>query len=314
MARKSKLAVATAKVEVIKKKLNEACYNYYVLDAPTISDAEYDELYKELVKIEADFPELIYSDSPTQRVGLKPSDKFDKVVHLSPMFSLDNVFDEKELKVFDKKLRKDFNTDEIEYVVEPKLDGLAVELVYDSGLLKTGATRGDGLIGEDVTANIKTIKAVPLKIDNSGVIEVRGEVVIRKSTFLELNKEAERKGQKQFVNPRNAAAGSLRQLDPKITANRKLSFYAYDLVSKNDLSTQIDKAYMTMYVMHIPVVPQYRCDNIEQVIECIRLIETHRKKYDFDIDGAVVKVNDIKRQRRIGFTGRAPRWATAFKF
>jgi DNA ligase (NAD+) len=309
-------AKAQLRISELRKQIEDADTKYYILDSPDISDQEYDKLFKELVKVETKFPDLVIPESPTQRVGAAASGKFNKIEHAVKMYSLDNIFDEKELKSFSKKVCKTLRLDDVEFVVEPKLDGLAIELVYEEGLLKTAATRGDGIIGEDVTANVKTIKSIPLRIDDKRKLRVRGEVVMSKETFSKLNTSFELKGKKPFVNPRNAAAGSLRQLDPKVTSERQLSFYAYDLLSDENLTvgTQIDKAYFIVYTLGIPLVPQYQCRYIEQVQECIKLIEEQRDKYKYDIDGAVIKVNTLKQQMRLGFTGRAPKWAIAFKF
>ena len=219
------------RVEELRKQLREANYRYYVLDAPTLSDAEYDRLFRELSELESAHPELRATDSPTQRVGAQPSDKFAKVQHRRPMMSLANVMSEEELVEFDGRVRRLLGDDPVTYVFEPKLDGLAVTLTYQNGRFVQGATRGDGQFGEDVTANLRTIKSVPLQLEAGApsILEARGEVFIRKADFARLNAEREAAGEPTFVNPRNSAAGSLRQLDPRETAKRPLSIFFYDV-------------------------------------------------------------------------------------
>jgi DNA ligase (NAD+) len=319
-AKKDKKTVMAVRAEELREKLNQHCYQYYILNSPLISDAEYDLLYRELVHIETSFPDLITPDSPTQRVGSTPSSKFEKVTHDIPMLSLDNVFDEDELKAFDSRIRKALSLPAVEYVVEPKMDGLAVEIRYDNALLTLGATRGDGEVGEDVTSNIKTIKSLPLSLvtnysPSSSNYRVRGEVILDKKSFEEANKQREAEGKPLFVNPRNAAAGTLRQLDPRITAKRNIRFFAYDVVVDDDeIQNQSDKSMLLLYVLRIPAVPQYKCLGIEAVLDSVKHIDTTRKTLPYEIDGAVIKVNPISYQKVLGFTGRAPRWAIAFKF
>lgn len=319
-AKKDKKTVMAVRAEELREKLNLYCHNYYALNSPLVSDAEYDLLYRELVNIETSFPELITPDSPTQRVGTAPSSKFEKVTHDVPMLSLDNVFDEDELRAFDSRVKKALSLPAVEYVVEPKMDGLAVEIRYDGALLTLGATRGDGEVGEDVTSNIKTIKSLPLSLSTnyspaSANYRVRGEVILDKKSFEEANKQREEEGKALFVNPRNAAAGTLRQLDPRITARRNLRFFAYDvIVDDDDLQTQADKSTLLLYVLRIPAVPQYKCHGIDEVLTSVAHIDSTRKTLSYEIDGAVIKVNSIHHQRTLGFTGRAPRWAIAYKF
>ena len=319
-SKKDKKTVMAVRAEELRVKLALFSHQYYVLNSPTISDAEYDLLYRELVNIETSFPELITPDSPTQRVGSVPSSKFEKVTHDVPMLSLDNVFSEDELKAFDMRVRKLLSLPSVEYVVEPKLDGLAVEIRYDNSLLTRGSTRGDGEVGEDVTANIKTIKSLPLSLatnytQNSTSYRVRGEVILDKRSFENLNKQRESEGKPLFVNPRNAASGTLRQLDPRVTSKRNLKFFAYDIiVDDDDIKTQVDKAMLSTYVLRIPTVPQYKCADINEVLKSVKHIDETRKTLPYDIDGAVIKVNSMTYQHMLGFTGRAPKWAIAYKF
>jgi DNA ligase (NAD+) len=316
----SKKAMVPFRMEELRKKLSDASASYYVLNNPIISDQEYDEAYKELVTLEEKYPQFITPDSPTQRVGAAPSEKFEKVEHESAMLSLDNVFSTGELEDFDLKIRRALALPEVEYVVEPKLDGLAVEICYDKAVLTRGATRGDGLVGENVTANIRSIKSIPLSLTNnysptSSDYRVRGEVVMSKKAFSELNERRESEGKSLFVNPRNAAAGALRQLDSKVTSERNLRFFSYDLiVDDDDIQSQSDKSNLLLYALRIPAVPQYKCHGIEEVLKSIQSIEEKRKELQFDIDGAVIKVNSMLYQKSLGFTGRAPKWAIAFKF
>ena len=315
----TKKAMVPFRLEELRKKLADASASYYTLNAPIISDPEYDELYRELVALEKKHPEFITSDSPTQRVGAAPSDKFEKVEHEVPMLSLDNVFDEEELQAFDLRTRRALSIPEVEYVVEPKMDGLAVEICYESAALTRGATRGDGSVGENVTQNIRTIKSLPLSLSNNysphgPMIRVRGEVVMNKQSFAELNEKREKAGKSLFVNPRNAAAGSLRQLDPRETAERNLRFFAYDLTIDDDVKTQSDKSMLLLYALSVPSVPQYKCHGIEEVFKSIKHVNETRKTLPYDIDGCVIKVNSLVYQESLGFTGRAPRWAIAFKF
>jgi DNA ligase (NAD+) len=308
---------AALRIEELRNELNTASHNYYILDQPTISDQEYDKKYKELVKLEELYPELVVPHSPTQRIGASVSSKFEKLVHKYPLMSLDNVFDMDELTLFNHRLYSSTTT-EIEYVVEPKLDGAAVEIVYQDGVLVTAATRGDGKVGEDITANIRTIKSLPLSIpqQSKGITyRVRGEVIIDKKSFEEINTQREQDGKNTFANPRNAAAGTLRQLDPKEVAKRKLKFFAYDLlVDGQDIPSQFDKASTLLYILRVPTVPQYRCHGIDEVRAKVEEINRIRKTLAYDIDGAVIKVNSCNLQSTLGFTSRAPKWAIAYKF
>jgi DNA ligase (NAD+) len=309
------------RIDELKKNLISWSYNYYVMDAPTVSDQEYDEAFRELVKLETKNPQYLDPNSPTQRVGSSPVSKFDKITHDVAMLSLDNVFDEDELRAFDARIRKILATVDVDYVVEPKLDGLAIELRYYNGVLTHGVTRGDGETGEDVTSNVRTIKTIPLSISNpsnpatASDYRVRGEIILDKKSFENANKQREKEGKQLFVNPRNAAAGTLRQLDPRITAKRNLRFFAYDLIIDDpDIRSQVDKSMLLMYVLKIPAVPQYKCKGIDEVLTSIADIDTRRKSLPYDIDGAVIKVNPLIFQGHLGFTGRAPRWAIAYKY
>lgn len=312
---------AQQKIQKLRKELDEHNYRYYVLDAPTIPDAEYDHLFRELQKLEETFPELITPDSPTQRVGGEVAGGFKEVKHEVPMLSLDNAFDEKEFAQFNQRIQDRLKTDEsITYACEPKLDGLAITLIYKNGVLEQAATRGDGVTGEDVTHNVRTIRAIPLKLrgkDVPKVLEVRGEVIMTKAGFAKLNREAERAGTKVFANPRNAAAGSIRQLNPQITAQRPLAFYGYGLgivapqLKINSHSELLD----CLAHFGIPV-PQDRkvVTGVEACEQFFQHMAEKREQLDFDIDGVVFKVNDFALQKKLGFVSRAPRWAIAYKF
>jgi DNA ligase (NAD+) len=316
-----KLPAETKKeIEALVKELNEHSFRYYVLDAPVIPDAEYDKLFRRLQELEEQY-QYILPDSPTQRVGAPPLEKFDKVKHTEPMLSLGNAFSYDEVREFDKRVKKILKTDnEIEYTVEPKYDGLAMELTYRTGMLIRASTRGDGFEGEDVTRNIKTIKAVPIRLE--GVqpipkeIDVRGEVFIDIAEFEKLNKEREKKGETPFANPRNAAAGSIRQLDPSITEKRRLHMACYGLGAVTGMDVD-DQAGFMMWLKkaHFPVPLLFDVvHGIENVIGAIKAIEEKRPHLPFETDGAVVKVNDFALQRTLGVKTREPRWAIAFKY
>jgi DNA ligase (NAD+) len=307
-------------IEKLVKELNYHCYRYYVLDSPVISDEEYDKLYQRLKELEDKY-HYILPDSPTQRVGAPPLDKFEKVKHTEPMLSLDNAFSHEDVREFDKRVKRLLGTDKnIEYTVEPKYDGLAIELSYRKGFLYKASTRGDGYEGEDVTQNIKTIKSVPLKIENvqdmPELIDIRGEVYMDIDEFENLNKEREKMGEPVFANPRNAAAGSVRQLDPSITASRKLYLACYgigavkgiEFKTQQELITWLEKSRFP-----IPVIVK-TVKGIEKVIEAIKEIEEKRKTFPFETDGAVIKVNDFSLQKALGVKTREPRWAIAYKF
>ncbi|MGB2841935.1 MAG: NAD-dependent DNA ligase LigA [Halobacteriota archaeon] len=311
----------------LRKKIHYHDYRYYVLNEPEISDAEYDGLFKELEEFERRYPELVTRDSPTQRVGAKPLEEFGTYEHSIPLLSLNSVSDEREIKDFDERVRKFLGgaEEEIEYVVEPKIDGLAMELVYENGVLSVGSTRGDGKTGEEITQNLRTIKTIPLRIFSDvdagagaplPLLEVRGEVFIPVSKFKELNAELGAKGEKMFANPRNAAAGSVRQLDPRVTASRPLDFFAYGVgrAEGKGFSTQWE---VLDYLRRIgfkvsPLIRRF--GNIKDVIGYHDEVKRERDELDYEIDGIVVKVNGIEQQDRLGAISRSPRWAIAYKF
>lgn len=312
---------ADIKIEIEKlvKEINEHNYRYYVLDAPVVSDAEYDRLFRQLKEHEEKF-NYVLPDSPTQRVGAPPLDKFEKVKHTEPMLSLDNAFSHDEVREFDQRAKRLLKSDvEIEYTVEPKYDGLAMELTYKKGLLVRASTRGDGYEGEDVTMNIKTIKAIPLKIEGVDVpeeIDIRGEVFIDVEEFEKLNKEREKSEEPLFANPRNAAAGSIRQLDSSITEKRKLHMACYGVGAMKGIEFKAQKDFIGwLKKAHFPVPLEFDVViGIGKVIDSIKKIEEQRPSFSFETDGAVVKVNDFKLQKVLGFKTREPRWAIAYKF
>ena len=306
------------KVKNLRKEIRKHEYKYYVLDNPEISDYEYDQLLKKLKELEKEYPELITEDSPTQRVGGEPREEFKKVEHSSQVLSLDNAFNREELKSFDDRVKRRLNNTDYQYIVEHKIDGLSAILRYENGKLSIGATRGNGRIGEDVTHNLKTIKSIPLKLRKDNIdIELRGEVFIKKEDFLKLNKKREANEENLFANPRNAAAGSVRQLDPQIAANRPLSFIAYDLVNFNNDRINIEthkQALELLKDLGFNINWYKKCDNIDQVIQiCEQWIEK-REEIDFEIDGMVVKIDQIDLRDELGSTSKNPRWAIAYKF
>lgn len=303
----------------LKELLNEHAYNYYVLDSPTISDGEYDALFQELLRIEENNPDLVTEDSPSRRVGGAPLDKFDQVEHRVAMLSLENAFDQKGILDFEKRLHRFLNsTASLQYVAEPKLDGLAVELIYDNGTLVQALTRGNGKVGENVSEQVRTIGAIPLKLRRTvpSILEVRGEVFINREGFRALNRQRLDAGEALFANPRNAAAGSLRQLDPKVTARRPLRFFAYGVATTENVAAAGQYALLEfLQQCGLPVNPLTRlCPSIEDVIEAYSDFLARRHELDYEIDGMVVKVDDFLLQQRLGFKARAPRWAVACKF
>ena len=297
------------------EKINQASYEYYVLDMPTITDQEYDDYYNELLKLESNYPDLKREDSPTTRVGGKVLDSFSKVEHEEPMLSYDDVFNEDEIVKFDERVRKTVNHPV--YTVEPKMDGLSGSLIYKNGKLVRGATRGDGIVGEDITENIKTIKSIPLVLREKIDIEVRGEIYMSKKAFEKCNIERKNKGEKLFANPRNAAAGSVRQLDSKVAAKRNLDFMAYFIQNcdKYNLKRQSEAL---DYLKELGFVTNYKLNkvasNIKEVLEYIEEIGSKRDGLPFEIDGVVLKVNDVKDEVELGTTNRVPRWGIAYKF
>ncbi|WP_145498986.1 NAD-dependent DNA ligase LigA [Yersinia bercovieri] len=308
-------------INQLRTSLRHHEHQYHVLDAPEIPDAEYDRLMQQLRDLESQHPELITSDSPTQRVGAAPLDAFEQVKHEVPMLSLDNVFDEESYLAFDKRVHDRLKrTEPLTFCCELKLDGLAVSLLYEDGELVRAATRGDGTTGENITANVRTIRAIPLRLHGDNIprrVEVRGEVFMPQAGFEQLNDEARRKGGKVFANPRNAAAGSLRQLDPRITAKRRLAFFCYGvgLLDGGELPRSHIQRLMQFKAWGLPVSNRVQlCTGSEQVIAFYRQVEQDRAGLGFDIDGVVIKVDDLDLQEQLGFVARAPRWATAFKF
>lgn len=302
----------------LRAEIERHNYRYYVLDDPTISDAEYDVLFRELQTLEAQYPELLTADSPTQRVGGKPLKAFAEVQHRTAMLSLNNAFSEEDVRAFDARIREALGIAEVEYAVEPKFDGLAITLNYRDSVFVQGATRGDGSVGEDVTENLRTVRAIPLRLSEPvGDVEVRGEVVMLKADFARLNEQQRARGEKEFANPRNAAAGSLRQLDSRITASRRLSFLAYGigLCEGVALPGRHDRQMDVLQRWGVPVAQQRRVvSGVEGLLGYYREIGTQRAALPFDIDGVVYKVNDIAQQQQLGFVSRAPRFAIAHKF
>ncbi len=307
------------RAEELRREIEYHNYRYYVLDQPVVSDAEYDRLLRELKDLEAKYPDLVTPDSPTQRIGGKPREGFGEVRHSIPMLSLDNAFSEEEVLEFDRRVRERLKVEKVEYVAEPKLDGLSISIRYEDGVLVRAGTRGDGTVGEDVTANIRTVKTVPLRLQGRGwptVLEVRGEVVIRTRDFEKLNEERLANGEAVFANPRNAAAGSLRQLDPRITARRPLTFFPWDLGETSSAVAQRHSDTMARlrewgFRINEDVHLEY---GIQGCLEFYRRIGARRAQLPYEIDGIVYKVNDLAARERLGFTARAPRWAIAHKF
>jgi len=310
------------RIAELRRTINEHNYRYYVLDDPLISDQEYDHLLRELENLEAQYPHLITDDSPTQRVGAKPSTEFGAVTHALPMLSLANAMDEDELRAFDERIRKYLNTSEpVDYVAEPKLDGLGVELVYENGRFMHGSTRGDGITGEDVTANLKTIRAIPLRLRKDShplpsILDVRGEVFMTHAAFRRLNERREQNGESLFANPRNAAAGSLRQLDPAITARRHLSIFCYQVGRLEGIEVATHHEFLGMLKQWgLPVNPLVKkVRGIDGILTYYRNLESRRDTLPYDIDGVVIKVNSMVWRAQLGVRSRSPRWAIAGKF
>ena len=298
----------------LRDELNQHNYNYYVKDTPTISDFEYDRMLRRLEKLEAEHPELQTPDSPTQRIGGQALDRFQPVEHRVPLESLQDVFDQAELEDFDHRMRE--AVENIEYIVEPKVDGLSVSLEYEKGLFIRGATRGDGRIGEDVTENLKTIKSIPLRLEHvPDTLIVRGEVFMPRSVFEQLNAQREIKGEPLFANPRNAAAGSLRQLDPKIAAARKLDILIFQVLYGEGTSFKTDSQELDWLMeKQFKVIPYRRVSSIDQATQEISTIGEMRDSFAFEIDGSVVKLNSLSDRNSMGSTAKFPRWAAAFKY
>ena len=307
-----------ARIETLRETIREHNHRYYVLDQPTVSDAEYDRLLRELQALESEHPELVTPDSPTQRVGDRPAHGFETVSHNIPMLSLANAFSEQEVADFDRRLRDRLDLEALHYVAEPKLDGLAISLRYESGHLVLGATRGDGREGENVTSNVRTVRSIPLRLRGKNipeVLEVRGEIFMDRSGFESLNQRLAEAGQKTFVNPRNAAAGSLRQLDPAITAQRPLRFYCYGAATEEAMADTHSASLERLRSWGLPVSPDVaRTTGLQGLLECHARLGKRRNELDYEIDGVVYKLDSIDQQREVGFVSRAPRWALAHKF
>ena len=309
------------KIEELRRKINEANHNYYILDNPTISDAEYDRLMRELQQLEESYPQYKTADSPTQRVGASPLTKFNTVTHRIPLLSLDNAMDEAEVIEFVNRVHKALSGEQIEFVAEPKIDGLAVELVYENGTFVSGSTRGDGVTGEDITQNLKTIRSIPLQLRSDqrpipSLLEVRGEVYMDRNDFERLNEQQLAEGKPAFANPRNSAAGSLRQLDSHITATRPLSIFCYAPGSCEGFSFVTHIEFLqTLPHWGFRINPLIKlCKTTDELIDYYRSIETKRDTISYDIDGVVFKVNSIGQQQALGIKSRSPRWAIAGKF
>ncbi|QHS24187.1 NAD-dependent DNA ligase LigA [Virgibacillus sp. MSP4-1] len=307
---------AKQRVEALKKELNQYNYEYHVLDKPSVSDYEYDVKMKELKDLEEEYPDLVTPDSPSQRVGGEPLDAFQKVQHNIPMLSLGNAFNEQDLRDFDRRVREGTDEKEISYVCELKIDGLAISLRYIDGIFERGATRGDGRTGEDITRNLKTVRSIPLRISEEQTIEVRGEAFMPVKSFRALNEAKEAESKDVFANPRNAAAGSLRQLDPKIAAQRNLDIFVYS-VGEWEAGAIASHSERLAYLKQLgfKVNPETKtCENIDEVIEYIQYWTEHRPELSYEIDGIVIKVDQIAVQEELGFTAKSPRWAIAYKF
>ncbi len=310
------------KTNQLREKINFHNYRYYILDDSEVSDAEYDRLMRELHNFEAQYPELITTDSPTQRVGAKPLDAFETIEHTLPMLSLDNGFDDSEIFEFENRLKKLlFPLDVVEYVAEPKFDGLAVELIYERGVFTVGSTRGDGLVGENITQNLRTIKSIPLKLFDKEIpipdrLEVRGEVVFSNKDFEKLNRRRDRAGEPLFANPRNAAAGSLRQLDPKITASRPLDIFFHSMGQIIGYEFNSHWQFLdTISRWGLKVSPLRKlCKTLNEAFSFYNQLVEQRDQLPYEIDGMVIKVNNFDQQNRIGIKTRSPRWAIAYKF
>lgn len=314
-------AADLAEADKLRREIRHNEYLYYVLDAPEITDAEYDRMMVRLRELEARYPDSIPADSPTQRVGGRASSQFTEVRHLEPLLSLGNVFSAEELRAFDERVRSGLPAgSKVEYVMEPKIDGLACSLIYENGKLVRAATRGDGVVGENVTANVRTIRSIPLTLkvpEGEAVpelLDVRGEVYMPRQAFMRLNEQRAERGESEFANPRNAAAGSLRQLDPQVTASRSLSFFAYYLVGEGAQPKHSESlALLARY--GFKVSENYKVvENIDEAIKYIGDFNELRQGLSYDTDGAVIKVNDVYQQRILGATGKEPRWATAYKY
>lgn len=306
---------AKEKIDALKEVLNQYSYEYHVLDKPSVPDAEYDAKLRELEELEKMFPEFITSDSPTQRVGGEPLESFEKVRHSVPMLSLSNAFNEDDVRSFARRATNALGTD-ITFICELKIDGLAVSLTYEDGKFVRGATRGDGTVGEDITVNLRTVRTIPLVLKEKETLEVRGEVFMPKASFEKLNQKRAEKGEELFANPRNAAAGSLRQLDPKIAASRNLDIFihAVGVWENNELETQSAQL-EKLRGLGFKTNPEWRtCKTIEEVMEFVNYWTEQRPNLPYEIDGIVIKVDDLNQQEQLGYTAKSPRWAIAYKF
>jgi DNA ligase (NAD+) len=306
---------AQTRIEELRELLNKYNYEYYVLDRPSVPDAEYDRLMQELIALEEQYPEFKTKDSPTQRVGGQPLEAFQKVEHRIPMLSLANAFHEDDLRDFDRRVRQEVG-DDVAYVCELKIDGLAVSVRYEDGYFVQGATRGDGVTGEDITENLKTIRSLPLRLKEAVTLEARGEAYMPKASFERLNEQRKQRGEELFANPRNAAAGSLRQLDPKIAASRHLDLFVYSLADAEELGIDSHSAALDyLQMLGFKVNPERRrCANIDEVIRFVNEWHEKRPQLPYEIDGIVIKVDSFEQQEQLGATAKSPRWAIAYKF
>lgn len=315
---------AATEIERLRDEIRRHEYLYYVQDDPEISDIKFDKMMAELKRLEAEHPELVTPDSPTQRVGGAPRKGFETRQHSPAMMSLDNTYSTDELADFDRRVRELTGRESVDYVAENKFDGLSMSLVYEGGVLTRGVTRGDGTTGEDVTANVRTIRSIPLRVDAAELkklrlppnFEVRGEIVMPLRAFEALNEKQEEEGGKRFANPRNAAAGAVRMLDPEITRSRRLEFYGYFLLAGGRMPTRLhSEALEDLQKLHFRVAPDWRvCHSLEEVWKFIDALEAKRDKLPYEIDGVVIKVNEFALQQELGYTAKAPRWAVAYKY
>ncbi len=320
----AKNATTAKQIEKLREELRRHEYLYYVQDEPEISDVKFDRMMEELQRLEAEHPELITPDSPTQRVGGAPRKGFETRQHSPAMMSLDNTYSAEELEDFDRRVRELTGREKVDYVTEHKFDGLSISLIYEGGVLQRGVTRGDGTTGEEVTANVRTIRSIPLRVDAAELkklhmpldFEVRGEIIMPLRAFEALNEKQEEEGGKRFANPRNAAAGAVRVLDPEITRSRRLDFYGYFLLAGGRMPTRLhSEALEALEKLHFKVSPDWRvCHSLEAVRKFIDSWEGRREKLPYEIDGIVIKVNEIAQQQELGFTSKAPRWAVAYKY
>jgi DNA ligase (NAD+) len=320
----AKNATVAKQIEKLREELRRHEYLYYVQDDPEISDVKFDKMMAELKRLEAEHPELVTPDSPTQRVGGAPRKGFETRQHVPPMMSLDNTYSAEELEDFDRRVRELTGRERFDYVAENKFDGLSMSLLYEGGVLVRGVTRGDGTTGEDVTTNVRTIRSIPLRVDAGELkrlrlpsnFEVRGEIVMPLRAFEALNEKQDEEGGKRFANPRNAAAGAVRMLDPEITRSRRLEFYAYYLLANGRMPTRLhSEALEALQRLHFRVSLDWRvCSSLAEARKFIDALETKRDKLPYEIDGVVIKVNEIGLQQELGFTAKAPRWAVAYKY